>query len=325
VEAASTPPEGAPADASPDSSLIEAAPPAALAEHVAAPASLAPPRVREGYARTPDGASIYYRASGQGLQPIVLCDGLGCDGFIWKYLAPHLEASFDVVRWHYRGHGRSPKPRDMSRMTVEQLADDLTVVLDEVGLERAAVAGHSLGVQVLLEFYRRHRRATALLPICGAYGRVLDTFREGSPLAGMIPGIFRMLSAPLGNVLWKTALLNRFSFKVATLLEINGNLIHRDDFVPYLDHMASMDPAVFASLLGSAAAHSAEDMLPTVEVPTLIVAGARDSFTPSWISEKMWKHIPGAELLVIPLGSHTAPLEIPELVNLRVEKFLRAL
>jgi pimeloyl-ACP methyl ester carboxylesterase len=138
----------------------------------------------------------------------------------------------------------------------------------------------------------------------------------------MIPGLFRMLSAPLGNVLWKTALLNRFSFKVATLLEINGSLIHKDDFIPYLDHMASMDPTVFASLLGSAAAHSAEDMLPTVEVPTLIVAGARDSFTPSWISEKMWKKIPGAELLVIPLGSHTAPLEIPELVNLRVEKFL---
>ena len=45
----------------------------------------------------------------------VLCDGLGCDGFVWKYLQPYLQQSHRVLRWHYRGHGRSGLPRHRDR------------------------------------------------------------------------------------------------------------------------------------------------------------------------------------------------------------------
>ncbi len=70
-------------------------------------------------------------------------------------------------------------------------------------------------------------------------------------------------------------------------------------------------------------AHTAWDHLPHVDVPTLIIAGERDKFTPAWLSRKMAEHIPGAELMLVPLGTHTAPLEYRELVELRVERFLR--
>lgn len=71
------------------------------------------------------------------------------------------------------------------------------------------------------------------------------------------------------------------------------------------------------------ALHSAEDVLEKVKVPTLVIAGERDIFTPLWLSEEMADRIPGAQLLIIPQGSHAALVEQPQLLCLAVEKFLR--
>ena len=54
----------------------------------------------------------------------------------------------------------------------------------------------------------------------------------------------------------------------------------------------------------------------------LIVAGDKDSFTPPEISEAMAEVLPQARLLMIPGGTHVAPLEHHELVWLGIEKFL---
>ena len=54
----------------------------------------------------------------------------------------------------------------------------------------------------------------------------------------------------------------------------------------------------------------------------LVVAGEKDTWTPFSLSTSMHEAIPGSELLVLPAGTHTGPLEHPELVALRLEKFL---
>ena len=46
-----------------------------------------------------------------------MCEnGIGCDGFAWKYLVRDFAARHRIVRWHYRGHGRSGIPEDRSRV-----------------------------------------------------------------------------------------------------------------------------------------------------------------------------------------------------------------
>jgi pimeloyl-ACP methyl ester carboxylesterase len=74
-------------------------------------------------------------------------------------------------------------------------------------------------------------------------------------------------------------------------------------------------------MLAAAGRHSAYEILPVIDLPTLIVAGTRDGFTPLGLSEEMSRLIPGSELHVVQDGSHTAPIEKPQEVTDRIVRF----
>jgi pimeloyl-ACP methyl ester carboxylesterase len=290
-------------------------------------AELAPigrPRERQGFAVARDGSAIYYRVHepAEGVAerqpPVVFTDGIGCDGYVWKYLEPELTRERTVVHWHFRGHGRTPPPRDADRVTIVDSAEDLVAVLDTVGIDRAVLAGHSMGVQVCLETWRRSpERVSGLVLLCGSYGNPLRTFKGSRTLEEVLPlarlGVHmlpRMVTA-----FWRSVIPTDFAYQLATKLEVNGALIRREDFFPYLEHIASVDVRLFVDMLAAAGRHTAREILGDIDVPTLIVAGERDSFTPLSLSEEMHRLIPGSELLVVRDGSHTTPIERPLEVN----------
>jgi pimeloyl-ACP methyl ester carboxylesterase len=122
-------------------------------------------------------------------------------------------------------------------------------------------------------------------------------------------------------MLFRSVIPTDLSLKLAMAFEVNEKLVAREDVVRYLDDLADVDPSLFVKLLASAAQSDASDHLPSIALPTLIIAGEQDTFTPMWLSVKMHAAIPGSELLVLPGGSHVGPLEHPELCELRVEKY----
>jgi pimeloyl-ACP methyl ester carboxylesterase len=288
-------------------------------------------RPREGYAVAEDGSPIYYEVLGDdrdGATPVVLSDGIGCDGFVWKYLERALSEERKVIHWHYRGHGRTPEPRDRRRVSMADLADDLASVLDAVGVERAVLGGHSMGVQVSLEAFRRHhQRVAGLILVCGAYGNPLRTFKGRRTLEAALPWIsFGVNRAPqVIGAIWRHMVPTRLAFDLATRFEVNPDFVRLEDFMPYLEHIARVDLPLFIEMLGHAGRHSARELLPCIDVPTLIVAGERDGFTPRALSEEMARLIPGASLLIVDDGTHTAPIERPHLVNDAVRRFLHAM
>jgi pimeloyl-ACP methyl ester carboxylesterase len=216
-------------------------------------------------------------------------------------------------------------PRDPARVTVEDLADDVACVLDDALVDRAVLVGHSMGVQVSLETYRRHAgRVAGLVLICGAPSHPLRTFRGSAALEDWLPTIQKWIQKVPGviNRVTRTMLPTRLAYEIASRLEIRRELIEPADFMPYLEGMARIDVRLFVAMLAAAGRHSAEDLLPSVKVPTLVIAGGRDGFTPPERSRAIAGAIPDAELLEIPNASHTAPIEHPQLVNSTVRDFL---
>jgi pimeloyl-ACP methyl ester carboxylesterase len=273
----------------------------------------------------PDGAKIHFEVHGEGEPAMVLTDGLGCDGFAWKYLTPKLREKHRTLRWHFRGHGLSTVALEERRIGMGLNCDDLAAVLDAAGIRRAVLFGHSMGVQVSLEFHRRFpERVAGLVLVCGSYGNPLDTFHNTTLLKRALPFIVKAVERfpdlfRKGN---RFLLSNPLAADIAIFIELNRQLMKRQDMQPYFDHMAQMDPVVFFRTLQALSEHSALDHLPKIDVPTLVVGGEQDKFTPAWLSKKMADTIPGAKLLMVPGGSHTAPLESPDDVWAAVSEFL---
>jgi pimeloyl-ACP methyl ester carboxylesterase len=282
---------------------------------------------REQFIDATDGTRLFVEETGAGTPPVVLTDGIGCDGFVWRYLAPSLGESRRVVHWHFRGHGRSGPPADRNRLAIEDLATDLRTVCTALSVERPVIAAHSMGVQVALEYCRQHPDdVSGLILMCGTFGRITTTFHGTDLLDQVLPGLLRgtRLFPGVARAVWGRVPA-ALAFRVACAgRELDRDRIREDDFERYWEHSGLMDPEVFLPMLEAAGRHDAKGFLPDVRVPTLVVAAERDTFTPMSLADEMAQTIPGAELEVIDEASHAAPVEQPRRIAERVEEFLSA-
>lgn len=281
---------------------------------------------QEGYATSFDGTSIHYQSVGKGM-PIVCCNGLACSTFFWKYFEKHFRRSYQVVTWDYRGHGQSSLKKSSKNYTIPALVQDLRAVLDALKIEKAILAGHSLGTQVILELYRRHpKRVAAILSCFGTYGHLMDYFYNSS----LSPLIFRLVYflgttfPQQGNLISRIFLSSPLAYWAGGIFKVmNTGMMSRAECEEYVNHVLSVNPLLFSKLLKSMHEATAEDILPKVKAPTLIIAGEEDQFTPSWISKKMHRLVRGSELLTMHKATHAGLVEQPDLFNLWIEKFLQ--
>jgi pimeloyl-ACP methyl ester carboxylesterase len=264
-----------------------------------------------------------------GTQPgcvAILSDGILCDGFIWKYLWDSLAHRVDVVHWHYRGHGRSGNPVDPNAISIAAHADDLNQVRSNMGDPPVVLFGHSMGCQVALEAYHQHPETVrGLVMLCGSFGKVTETFKGTKVLQQVLPTLLETVSkAPaLARALW-SRIPPSIALKIALFTkEIDPQSIRKEDMLPYFRNMTHVDFPMFLRMLEAAGVHTSEDYLEQITCPVLIVSGDRDTFTPPYLSEEMARKIPNSELLMIPGGTHVAPLEQTELINAKIDEFLQ--
>ncbi|HTQ03187.1 MAG TPA: alpha/beta hydrolase [Polyangiaceae bacterium] len=280
----------------------------------------------EAHVPAADGTPIYARRAVGGAPTTALFfDGIACDGFVWKYLWDDLRERLSVAHFHYRGHGRSGAPRNEDRIDVAAHAADADAVRHALGDPPVVLVGHSFGTQVALEAYRlRPEGVRALVLVCGSFGRVTYTFKGTDMLAGVLPDMLSFVTRHphLGRALW-AHVPPKVALALAKLTgDVDVSRVNPEDVEPYFDHVVHLDFALFLRMLRAAGEHSAEDLLPRVAVPVLVVAGELDSFTPPQVSRAMAEAIPGAELALCEGGSHLLPLERHDEIKRLVTEFL---
>jgi len=177
----------------------------------------------------------------------------------------------------------------------------------------------------LVQYAEHPENVRALILICGSYGHMTSTFHGVPILEFVLPTIARaVLDRPnLARAVW-SRISPAFAFKVAgKVREIDPERLRPEDFLPYLEHLRRVDLPMFLRMMRAAGEHTAKDILPRVKVPTLVIGGERDTFTPPFLAREMAEAIPGAELMIVERGSHVAFLEQHEIVNERIFRFLR--
>jgi pimeloyl-ACP methyl ester carboxylesterase len=284
-----------------------------------------PLRVRERRIESFDGTDLAYHVVGEGL-PVLLCNGLGGSWKAWRYQIGHLSDRYRFVSWDYRGLFRSGPPPDRHAIRVEHNALDALRIMDAEGIERAALFGWSMGVQVALEVFRNAPdRVACLMLMAGAAGRPWSTVLNLRVMAHVLPPLIRTVR---GMPRLTTSITQRLVRSPETLiwakrLGLTAASLDEQVFQELADTFVDLDLDLYLHMLELLGEHDATDVLPEVDVPTLVVVGDRDFFTPRQVAESMVRQVRGAEMMIIPGGTHYVAVEHPEVLNLRIEKFMR--
>lgn len=270
-----------------------------------------------------DGTPLFFETHGSG-PALVLCDGVFCDGHVWKYFSPAFQGSHTLVHWHYPGHGRSEVPPPESPVGPQRLADDAVAILAHAGFDSGVFLGHSLGVQVVLEAWKRHPSAVrALVLTCGSPGYLVETFHDSPALSYLLP-LFDVASSLVPRVvtsLWRQLPVKVLLHVAMASREVNSRLISASDLLEYFTRLTQVDFGLAVRMIEGAGRHDATDYLADIDIPVLVVAGQEDRFTPAARSTLLAERIPEAELLLVGSATHSLPIEMPELFNLRVRRF----
>ena len=188
-----------------------------------------------------------------------------------------------------------------------------------------SILGHSMGVNAVLEYYRQNPEKVAGMVLAnGTPRRPLETlFRNNAT-----QGAFKILkkayqtSPELVQTAWKLGKGSQFMRTLITLGGFNPHLTPPEDVALYVDQVAEMDPAVFIHLIENYDNVDSTSWLHTIKVPSLIIGGEEDRLVPIELQELMHQLIPGSRLEKIRHGSHCSQMDLPDLVNLKIERFL---
>jgi len=126
-----------------------------------------PSSVEDRYA-VMNGARLHYTNQGTGPDAVVFLHGWSCDASFWRAQAQAEAGSHRVLALDLIGFGKSDAPH--VEYTQDLLADGVAAVLDQAGVRRAVLVGHSMGLAVAKRFMERHPGRTAgLFIVDGAY------------------------------------------------------------------------------------------------------------------------------------------------------------
>jgi pimeloyl-ACP methyl ester carboxylesterase len=256
------------------------------------------------------GHEAVYRIAGSG-PPVVLIHGMVNSSRHWEEVALRLAPRYTVIAPDLIGHGDSPTPRGDYSLGAH--AASIRDLLAAIGVDSAALVGHSLGGGVAMQFFYQFPQRTERLVLVSSGG----LGREVSPLlrTAAIPGASLLLAAAANRGVLRTLedlsdrLTRRGSRKDVYLRQIARALRPlerpgaREAFLQTLRSVIDVRGQRV----------SARDRLYLLEpIPTLIVWGERDNTIP--LSHGLEAHaaIPNSRFETLPRAAHFPHLEDPE-------------
>jgi len=259
-----------------------------------------------------NGTRIHYIEAGDpaGL-PVVLIHGFPLSHAMWEPQIEALKGLCRVVAYDIRGQGESDAGDGL--YCLELFVDDLLGVMDHLKVPRAVLCGLSMGGYIALRAAERAADRVKALVLCDTRAEA-DSNQAKLSRAAAVKAIQRDGVAAYAENFAKNV------FSPQTLAE-------GKPCVERIKRIMKANPGLGlrGTLLALAGRTDAAAFLPSIKVPTLILAGANDALTPPAVSAAMSRAIPGSKLELIAEAGHLSSAENPGEFNKHLIEFLAGL
>ncbi|KAH8804404.1 Alpha/Beta hydrolase protein [Xylogone sp. PMI_703] len=275
---------------------------------------------------TSDNVTLRYIDSGLKSGPVLVLIPGWCQSAIqFKKQIAYFGTTYRVISMDHRGHGDSDKPDRGYR--IPRLAADLHELITQLDLKDLTLLGHSMGCSVIWSYW--------------------DTYVESRTRISKLVLVDQSVCM-IANPTWEEGVATSLAaiFTPANVLEIGAGMCGPEGkqvttglitsmFTPSVDpkdlewtlsRCFKVSPKHAATLLANHAAQDWRDVLPTINVPSLVI-GAEGSLLNKEGTEYIAAHIPGAKLEIFKKeegGSHFMYWENDKKFNQIVEEFLQS-
>jgi pimeloyl-ACP methyl ester carboxylesterase len=249
-------------------------------------------------------AELSFDDIGQG-EPLVLLHAFPLDRRMWLAQKDELAGSARIIAPDLRGFGRSADlgaPR-----SIEEHADDVAAVLDKLGIERATIAGLSMGGYVALAVARRHAHRIGRFALADT--RSLADSTEGKAARDQNIALLRTegVAALVERMLPKLLSAGASADVVARVRSL-GNSQKPEGLAAALSAMRDRPDSTA--------------VLSTLNVPSTVIVGEADPISPPDEARAMAALLPRAEVEVIPGVGHLSNLEAPAAFTTALRRLL---
>jgi pimeloyl-ACP methyl ester carboxylesterase len=271
-----------------------------------------------------DGLHVHYKVAGEGEPAVVLLHGFAASVFSWRKVMEPLSEGGMVVAFDRPGFGLTERPmpgegEGESPYSPEAQADLTVALLDELGIDRAVLVGHSAGgtVALLTALRYPHRVEALVLEDAAVYENAgtpewMGPFLRTPPMGRLGPLLVRSLTL-WGEAAIRTAWSDPDKITVELISGYKKPL-----------RVENWDRALWEVVLASHPL-GLEERLDEVSAPALAITGGCDRIVPTRNSERLAAELPAAELVVIADCGHVPHEECPAEFLLAATEFLSRL
>ena len=246
----------------------------------------------------------------QGSGPLlVFMHGIGGNRTNWHDQFATFAKHFTIVSWDARGYGQSNdydgplNPIDFSY--------DLKRLLDHYGVQKAHIAGLSMGGMIAQDFYSLYPERVTTLVLCDTSDGLNTTMTPDKRE--------EFIRLRLGPLLAGKEPKDMAPTVADTLI---GRQSSRASWQRLVDSMAALHKESYIKTVRANTSRTDYPDARQIRVPTLLVFGEDDRLTPPDVGRAMQAKIPGAQLVIIPTAGHLSNIEQPEAFNKAVLDFL---
>jgi pimeloyl-ACP methyl ester carboxylesterase len=245
--------------------------------------------------------------------PVLLVHGFPLDHTMWTAQIAALSRQARVIAPDLRGFGETPlAPGDAERgLSMEAYADDLVELLDTIAVrEPIVLVGFSMGGYVAWQFVRKYVGRLRALVQCDTRAQA-DTEEARLGRLKMAENVAAWGSGRVAEIMGpKLFAPSTFEKKPAVVAAVRA-VVER-----------TPPAGIAAAQRGMAARPDVTRLLPTIKVPTLVLAGELDMISPPAEMKEIADAIPAAEYVVIPRAGHMTTMEEPDAVNEAFAQFV---
>ena len=254
-----------------------------------------------------NGIKIHYEERGSG-DPLILIMGLGTPGNRWEDHVACYEQHFRCILIDNRGAGGSDKPK--GPYTIKMMADDTAGLMYELGIQKAGVAGISMGSAIAQELALSYPEKVRSLVLISSWSRcdrytqtIFEHFKKMRQLAS--PADFTQLLQ-----LWIASAPYYEKHFVEMIQDMDKA---HENYMPLHAFEAQCDACID---------HNTYDRLEKITIPVLLSVGDADIFTPLRLTNEMHERMPQSEMLVFNGRGHIHHWEDLERFNEATSQYL---